>query len=779
MKPINALTISDMAVTESLHLPLSQKNLSPLIHFHLPTPRSSSSSSSSETNSSPVRPIPFHLPIPGSQSSTSTYLSTSSSRGNSSIIADTEPVNWNTSHILSELQCGFHQSEPVMSDNNSESSSEYVPSAESSEDEVNSTEEEVIDTNSDKEFDYTNLAAFLINSNNDTFNFTTEEDSIIKGSCVNTVRYKKSKVGVENRFFDMIEQLGGKEMKPLLEFIEVKQIKERRFYVILRGRRNEHKRIILSKCLLLCALKWRNQTKKDFGKQLQPDTWATMLRTLFSIFKSKGILFKHTRDFNNDGEFHAVLKKQWDNEIQVDDTFGTGVRTSDPDLEADRKIREAFDAGKFDPFSTSDGPAAYEHRLWYIVFVLGRYWLVRGRKEIAFLRWSQVKFCTATENHEQVEFIKIIHHFDKGNKLSIQNTTARSKKELPPRLYPNENDPLCPVKFMKFFRTLCCPEQERVICRMYNTKQMKKWKKNNEPYLYNPNLWVGENNIDGINKEFAEYIGFDNPERCTNHSNRKLGISTAVTNAPVGIQHVVAKASRHKNVNTQKHYFKESSDVMQAYSRAISGKHVPSPTKSPKKSNKKPNKRSTPESHRKPSHINIPGESNTVSNVTFTNSDDSFIAPNEVAASTDTLPLQVLVPYDATEPIQQKLRPNDTVSFNEESSENKNLTYNNLYNKRSLPLVTPNATYPSIVTQHHLNQIQRNIFIPNDAVRDDKVDLLHAQIQRLQQHLEETEKKKKEDELLSWKEKYQEAKLEAWLAQLQQQQQNKYMCVIQ
>jgi hypothetical protein len=126
------------------------------------------------------------------------------------------------------------------------------------------------------------------------------------------------------------------------------------------------------------------------------------------------------------------------------------------------------------------------------------------------------------------------------------------------------------------------------------------------------------------------------------------------------------------------------------------------------------------------------------------------------------------------------LVPNDTASFNEESSENKNVSYNNLYNKRSLSLVTPNATYPSIVTQHHhLNQIQRNIFIPNDAVRDEKVDLLHAQMQRLQQHLEETERKKKEDELLSWKEKYKEAKLEARLAQLQLREQNKYMCVIQ
>jgi hypothetical protein len=225
---------------------------------------------------------------------------------------------------------------------------------------------------------------------------------------------------------------------------------------------------------------------------------------------------------------------------------------------------------------------------------------------VAFLRWSQVKFCTATENHNPIEYIEIAHHFDKGNKLSIQNTTARSKKQLPPRLYPNPNDPLCPVKFMKFYRTLCAPEQERVLCKMYSSKQMKRWKKNDCPYLYNPDLWIGENNIDGIKKKFVEYIGFENWEQCTNHSNQKLGITTAVSNAPEGIQHVIAKASRHKNVNTQKLYFKESADTMQAYSRAILGKHVPSPTKSPKKMNKKPYKQSTPESHRKPSQITIP-----------------------------------------------------------------------------------------------------------------------------------------------------------------------------
>ena len=112
-----------------------------------------------------------------------------------------------------------------------------------------------------------------------------------------------------------------------------------------------------------------------------------------------------------------------------------------------------------------------------LYLLLGRYWLLRGRKEVAFLKWSQVKMCTGAENGEPVEYIEIVQHFDKSCQLNITNTTARSLTDIPPRMYPNPNDPLCPVKFLKFFRTLCCPEQERVLCRPYNTKQMKSWKK--------------------------------------------------------------------------------------------------------------------------------------------------------------------------------------------------------------------------------------------------------------------------------------------------------------
>ena len=120
---------------------------------------------------------------------------------------------------------------------------------------------------------------------------------------------------------------------------------------------------------------------------------------------------------------------------------------------------------------------AYQHRLWYGVFIIGRYWFLPGHKEVGFLKWSQVIFGNATENGVPVEYIIVIHHFYKGHQLTITNTTACSKKDVAPKLYKNAKRSLCPVKFFEFFRLLCCPEQERVFCKAYNVQQMKKWNK--------------------------------------------------------------------------------------------------------------------------------------------------------------------------------------------------------------------------------------------------------------------------------------------------------------
>jgi len=103
------------------------------------------------------------------------------------------------------------------------------------------------------------------------------------------------------------------------------------------------------------ASKWRNMSKKDKGKQYQPDTWATCSE----------LYLQHS----GQRELHLSIPK----------TLITVVPLSPTEKPTGKYERNQYN--KFDPFSTSDGPSAYTDRLNYAVFVLGRYWLLRGHNE--------------------------------------------------------------------------------------------------------------------------------------------------------------------------------------------------------------------------------------------------------------------------------------------------------------------------------------------------------------------------------------------------------------
>jgi hypothetical protein len=129
--------------------------------------------------------------------------------------------------------------------------------------------------------------------------------------------------------------------------------------------------------LVKIALKWRNSQKssRDYGKHLLPSTWGKMLKYLFSNFRKKNIQYSYLTDFNGDGEFHSVLSAQWMKEMEADPTFASGVGTSTFDIEADGKLRSQFKAGTFNPFSTAATTEAYDGRLKYMIYCLGRYFL--------------------------------------------------------------------------------------------------------------------------------------------------------------------------------------------------------------------------------------------------------------------------------------------------------------------------------------------------------------------------------------------------------------------
>jgi len=427
-------------------------------------------------------------------------------------------------------------------------------------------------------FDLTALAKSVFDEVNDP-HLTEEENLLVMSSSVNTKKYEKSKRGVEQRFFDTIEKFGGEHLHKLTYYAEDGFTKERLFYIKLRGEKSQEKHFILNKCLVKIALKWRNknQGSSNFGKHLQPSSWATLLKGLFAVFRKKNIQYNYATDFNGDGEFHAVLASMWEAERAIDPTFATGVQTSTCDMEADYKIRQQYKDGKFNPFNSSATEEAFRDRLKYCIWVLGRYLLCRGRNEIVYSTWKQVIFNSCKVGDVTEEYVEYRHHWDKSHKCKLKNTTPRDT--VPARIYANPNDELCPHRFLVFLRSLCPPSQERVLCYTANSKLLNKYCSEGLPYVYNEKLPVGANTVGPMCKTLAEEMGFDDWEKCTNHGCRKMGISTAMSNRDKNIAPLVLGMSRHTNYQTSVRYQKTTDDMYYNYNRAVLGKHVASPPK--------------------------------------------------------------------------------------------------------------------------------------------------------------------------------------------------------
>ncbi len=425
----------------------------------------------------------------------------------------------------------------------------------------------------------TDIAKGMVNDADDS-TMDASELALILNSSVNTKQYEKNKKGIEHRFFDTLDKFGGPLLRTLTKFAHDGFKKERLFYIKLRGDKSEEKRFILNKCLVKTALKWRNNKKgKDFGKPYQPSTWATKLKYLFSVFRRKNIMFNVLTDFNGEGEFHSVLASQWAIEMEKDDKFASGVGTSTFDGDADKKLRDRFAEGTFNPFSTKTTTEAYDDRKKYMIYVLGRFFLRRGKTEIAFTYWNQVKFKSVECDGVRQEYVEVSHKWDKTHKCKLSNTRPRDATQTMPRIYSNENDVLCPYRFFKFFRSICHPTQERVLCYRASVDQLEEWGLKKLPFLYNENNPIGGNPISDVAKKLAKELGFEDWEKCTGQGLRKMGITNAMSNGDKMIEKVVLGMSRHKSLQTSMLYQKPNEDMLQNYNRAILGKHVATPPK--------------------------------------------------------------------------------------------------------------------------------------------------------------------------------------------------------
>ena len=223
-------------------------------------------------------------------------------------------------------------------------------------------------------------------------------------------------------------------------------------------------------------------------------------------------------------------------------TFATGSHQGQVDWQADIKLCEAFKNKVNDPFAlTSQG---FEDRQNIALYKCGRFFYRRGGKEISHMEWDSISFGVCEDGPDVgLEYAANSISWDKAHRLNLKNNTicTNGKQIFPVKVRANPEDPLCTVKLLKFFRSICHPSQKRVFCKKASESQLKEWRLSNEPYQCNPNQHVRENTINKGMKYIAQLCGFEDFNKCTSHGNCALGITTAVSNGDKNVGSYIQK----------------------------------------------------------------------------------------------------------------------------------------------------------------------------------------------------------------------------------------------
>ena len=164
------------------------------------------------------------------------------------------------------------------------------------------------------QFSITNVLAEM---NKDTSLFGERTDTI-RNLDMNNKEYESRKSGIVKRFFHTLASRAS--TRPLTELVDDPLDpgnKKERFYLELRGVRDPAKRKVLGQAVLLFSsrlVKLKHATTTAFATpldyanaQYQPNVVGTMMRTLFSHFRSNDILFSQSKDFNEKGTFFPSI----------------------------------------------------------------------------------------------------------------------------------------------------------------------------------------------------------------------------------------------------------------------------------------------------------------------------------------------------------------------------------------------------------------------------------------------------------------------------------------
>lgn len=193
-----------------------------------------------------------------------------------------------------------------------------------------------------------------------------------------------------------------------------------RLFLLVGGHVTKKKVDILNKCLVNFALLQRVNSN---GERVQPNTLANRLRALMSAMKDHGVNMSLTKDLKGfNGSLDAVMKEVWVKECQKRPDFGTKPNVRPISYRDDQLIRNYVKVKSVQELWND--PMGLLH---IICYVLGSYFLLRGRNEHRNLSWPQVKFGVHGPNSGPLcgrEYIQLCGICDKQHKITIGKFAA-------------------------------------------------------------------------------------------------------------------------------------------------------------------------------------------------------------------------------------------------------------------------------------------------------------------------------------------------------------------
>ena len=153
------------------------------------------------------------------------------------------------------------------------------------------------------------------------------------------------------------------------------------------------------------------------------------MKVLFALFHKHGVNYYYEKDFNANGDFHGVVLSNWDKAKATEPTFGTFANRAKFDEEADVKLRLSHQKKLFDPFQYVENETIYKELVRVMVFIMGRYFLYRGRVEIAQITWKEVNFGIYSSGPDAGRrYVQMITDEEKMNKRTLKTPAIDLEK---------------------------------------------------------------------------------------------------------------------------------------------------------------------------------------------------------------------------------------------------------------------------------------------------------------------------------------------------------------